>query len=154
VEITAFAAFFIGQALISGHAPTADLGRSGVLRALVGCGLDAALIGLFGLALGVLIRSAAGAITILVAVLFVLPSIALALPTSVQHPVEENFEVEKTQIIGTDLRMVEQITGKLIWPRALLAGASGGAWFGLLFGLLKRGLVQRRPLRAVAAGGR
>jgi len=60
-EIIRFAAFFIGQALISGHAPTATLGQPGVLRALIGCGLYGALIGLLGLALGTILRSAAGA---------------------------------------------------------------------------------------------
>ena len=65
---------------------------------------------------------------------------------------EQDFEVEKTQIIGTDLRMVEQITGKLTWPRALLAGASGGAWFGLLFGLLLGILSTVSFGRAIAWG--
>jgi hypothetical protein len=46
------------------------------------------------------------------------------------------FEVETTEIIGTDLRMVEQVTGRLNWPRALVGGIASGAWFGLFVGLL------------------
>jgi len=88
-EIITFAAFFLGQALISGHAPTATLGQPGVLRALIGCGLYGALIGLLGLAFGTILRSAAGAISVLVALLFVLPGIAAALPTSVEHTVQK-----------------------------------------------------------------
>jgi hypothetical protein len=88
-EITAFAAFFIGQALMSGYAPTASLDQSNVLRSLIGCGLYGALIGLLGLALGALVRGAAAAITILVAVIFVLPVIAVALPESIRNTVEE-----------------------------------------------------------------
>ena len=38
-EVTSFAAFFVGQALISGHAPRASLGDPGVARAVVGAGL-------------------------------------------------------------------------------------------------------------------
>jgi ABC-2 type transport system permease protein len=92
--ITAFAAFFIGQALISGHAPTANVGQSHVLRALIGCGLYGALIGLLGLALGAILRSAAGAIAVLVALIFVLPAIAAALPSNVEHPVEEYWPTQ------------------------------------------------------------
>lgn len=88
-EVTAFAAFCIGQALLAGYAPVARIDQPEVLRALVGCGLYGALIGLLGLALGAIVRGAAGAITILVAVLFVLPGIAAALPDSIRTTVEE-----------------------------------------------------------------
>src|ERR1700761_902951 len=37
-ECTSFVAFFVGQALISGHAPRAALGDTGVARAVVGAG--------------------------------------------------------------------------------------------------------------------
>ena len=70
----------------------------------------------------------------------------------VDYLADQDFEVEKTQIIGTDLRMVEQITGKLTWPRALLAGAAGGAWLGLLIGLLMSILSTVSFGRAIAWG--
>jgi hypothetical protein len=94
VEIIAFVAFFIGQALISGHAPSANLGQSGVLRALIGAGLYGALLGMMGLAFGTIIRHAAGAIAVLVAVLYVLPGIAAALPTSIEHTVQEYWPTQ------------------------------------------------------------
>src|SRR5262245_16264034 len=49
---------------------------------------------------------------------------------------DQNFPVQHTAIIGTDLRLVEKVLGRLTTARAALAGASGGAWFGLLIGLL------------------
>jgi hypothetical protein len=105
VEIIAFVAFLIGQALISGHAPTASLGQAGVLRALVGAGLYGALLGLMGLALGTIIRNAAGAIAVLVAVIYVLPGISNALPTSIEHPVQEYWPTQAggqiTQVVRT-----------------------------------------------------
>jgi ABC-2 type transport system permease protein len=105
VEIITFASFFIGQALISGHAPTATLGDSNVLRALIGAGLCGAVLALMGLALGTLIRHAAGAIAVLVAILFVLPGIAAALPASIEHTVEEYWPTQAggqvTQVIHT-----------------------------------------------------
>ncbi len=94
VEVIAFVAFFIGQALMSGHAPTANLGDPGVLRALIGSGLYGALLGLFGVALGTILRHAAGSIAVLVALLFVLPGIIAALPASIENIVEEYWPTQ------------------------------------------------------------
>jgi hypothetical protein len=49
---------------------------------------------------------------------------------------DEKFPVENVTIIGSDLRMVERVTGRLTWGRAVGAGAASGAWFGLFVGLL------------------
>jgi ABC-2 type transport system permease protein len=104
VEILAFVAFFIGQALISGHAPTATLGQSGVVRSLIGAGLYGALLGMMGLALGTIIRSAAGAIAVMVAILYVLPGIAAALPASIEHTVQEYWPTQAGSEITTVVR--------------------------------------------------
>jgi hypothetical protein len=49
---------------------------------------------------------------------------------------DEKFPVENVTIIGSDLRMVERVTGRLTMGRAVAAGAASGAWFGLFVGLL------------------
>jgi hypothetical protein len=49
---------------------------------------------------------------------------------------DNQFPVEQTAIIGTDLRLVEKVLGRMTTARAALAGAGSGAWFGLLIGLL------------------
>ena len=49
---------------------------------------------------------------------------------------DQKFPVESVTIVGTDLRMVEQVVGRLTWGRAIAAGAAGGAWWGLFVGLL------------------
>jgi uncharacterized membrane protein len=49
---------------------------------------------------------------------------------------DEGFPVEHVRIIGDEVRMVEQVTGRMTRGRAALAGAASGAWFGLLIGLL------------------
>jgi len=54
------------------------------------------------------------------------------------------FPVENLDIIGSDLRTVEHITGRLTRGRATTAGAATGAWFGLFFGLLV-GLFSTGP---------
>ena len=88
-EVVSFAAFFVGQALISGHAPTAALGDPGVARAVIGAGLYLTALAVLSVAAGTLLRHPAAAIACLVAVLLVLPGIAQALPDSWRNPVTE-----------------------------------------------------------------
>jgi ABC-type transport system involved in multi-copper enzyme maturation permease subunit len=88
-ELVSFAAFFAGQALISGHAPHAVLGDPGVARAVAGAGLYLAVLAVLGVAAGALLRRPAAAIAGLMAVLLVLPGIAQALPGSWRNPVTE-----------------------------------------------------------------
>ncbi|WP_425516550.1 general stress protein [Dactylosporangium vinaceum] len=49
---------------------------------------------------------------------------------------DNNFPVDRVRIVGSDLRLVEQVHGRLTTGRAALAGAGTGAWFGLLIGIL------------------
>jgi hypothetical protein len=55
---------------------------------------------------------------------------------AVDHLADANFPVRLVTIVGTDLRMVERITGRLTYARVAVAGAATGAWFGLFVGLL------------------
>lgn len=49
---------------------------------------------------------------------------------------DEEFAVENVSIVGSDLKMVERVTGRLTRGRAAAAGAASGAWFGLFVGVL------------------
>jgi uncharacterized membrane protein len=49
---------------------------------------------------------------------------------------DDGFPVEHLDIIGSDLKLVERVTGRLTNGRAAVAGAASGAWFGLMIGLL------------------
>ena len=49
---------------------------------------------------------------------------------------DDGFPVERVAIVGTGLRSVEQVGGRLTTGRAALQGATQGAMLGLLFGLL------------------
>lgn len=77
-----FAAFFVGQSILSGKGIQAHLGDPGALRAVIGAGLYLAVLGLLALGLGTLIRHSAGAIASLFGLLFVLPGVVSALPSS------------------------------------------------------------------------
>jgi hypothetical protein len=65
-----------------------------------------------------------------------------------QHAVDqlsdEQFPVENLDIVGSGLRLVERVTGRLTKTRATAAGAVSGAWFGLFIGLLV-GLFTQGP---------
>ena len=49
---------------------------------------------------------------------------------------DAGFPVQHVRIVGDGLHSVEQVTGRITKGRATLYGAGGGAWFGLLIGLL------------------
>ena len=112
-EVTTFAAFFAGQALISGHAPHAALGDPGVARAVAGGGLYLAALAVLSVAAGTLLRRPAAAIGCMVAVLLVLPGIAQALPDSWRNPVTEFWPTQA----GTQLTSVYHSAHTLQpWP--------------------------------------
>ncbi|WP_246846552.1 general stress protein [Humibacter ginsenosidimutans] len=50
--------------------------------------------------------------------------------------VRADFPLAQVSIIGSDLKTVERVTGKLTWGRAAAAGAASGVWLGIFFGLL------------------
>jgi hypothetical protein len=55
---------------------------------------------------------------------------------AVDYLSDNGFPVENAQIVGSNLHLVEQVTGRVTTGGAALAGAGSGAWFGLFIGLL------------------
>jgi hypothetical protein len=49
---------------------------------------------------------------------------------------DDGFSVDKLDIVGSDLRLIERVTGRLTKARAAGAGAVSGMWAGLLVGVL------------------
>jgi ABC-2 type transport system permease protein len=80
--LSSFAAFFLGQAMFSGHHLQASLSTPGALRMVVGSALYVTVVGIMGIAIGTLLRSTAAAISTLVGLFFVLPIIVQLLPSS------------------------------------------------------------------------
>lgn len=75
-----FGAFFVGMAVLSsGRGVTVALSDPGVLRSLIGTALYLSAIALLGLGLGVLLRSTAASIGVLIGGVLILPNIAGAL---------------------------------------------------------------------------
>ncbi|MBD0291959.1 MAG: magnesium transporter [Jiangellaceae bacterium] len=55
---------------------------------------------------------------------------------AVDYLSDQKFPVQNLAIVGTDLRQVERVTGRLTWGKVALGGLAGGAWLGLFVGLL------------------
>ncbi len=49
---------------------------------------------------------------------------------------DHKFPVEQCMIVGTDLKRIERITGRLTTGRVALGGVLSGIWLGLFVGLL------------------
>jgi ABC-2 type transport system permease protein len=84
-----FVTFAAGQSVLARQHLSAPLGQPGVIRAVIGCALYLAVAGLLGLALGTLLRSAAGGISALFGVMFALPIVAGFLPGSLSDEVNK-----------------------------------------------------------------
>jgi ABC-2 type transport system permease protein len=79
-----FTVFFSGQAIMGNNGfPTAKIGDPGVLAALLGSAATMTGVAIIGIALGALLRNTAGAITTLVALMFLIPGLgSLVLPAA------------------------------------------------------------------------
>ena len=66
---------------------------------------------------------------------------------------DDGFPVEKLDIVGSGLRLVERVTGRLTKARAASAGALSGMWAGLLIGILLGLFTSGHSFFAVAATG-
>lgn len=98
-ELAAVASFFIGSAILRPKAPV-SLGDPGVARAVVGAGLYLAVLALFALAIGALLRHTAGAITGVIAFVLVLSPLTLLLPGRFGDYVHGYLPSEAGQLIA------------------------------------------------------
>jgi ABC-2 type transport system permease protein len=87
--IACFGAFFVGQAILSGHHLNATLGQPNVLRAVIGGALFLTACGMLAYGLGAILRHTAGAITAAIGLLFVLSILVNFLPHTWQIHVDK-----------------------------------------------------------------
>ena len=87
-EAVSFAAFLLGQQILSGTTPTASLSDPSALRAVFSGGLYLFALGLLALGLGFVIRHTPAAISTFVGLMFVLPIIGDLLPSSLSTDLE------------------------------------------------------------------
>ena len=66
---------------------------------------------------------------------------------------DDGFAVDKLDIVGSGLRLVERVTGRLTRARATGAGALSGLWAGLLVGTLLGLFISGHSFLAVIVTG-
>jgi hypothetical protein len=87
--VTAFAAFFVGQTLMSSDHISTTIGSPNVLRAVIGGALFLTACGVLAFGLGLLLRHSAGGIGAMVGLLFVVTILVNFLPQSWQNHVDK-----------------------------------------------------------------
>jgi len=107
-EIVTFPSFFLGAAILHEHAPV-SLGDPGVARAVFGAGLYLAVLGLFALAIGGIIRHTAGAITGVIAFVLVLAPLTQLIPGKIGKYVHAYLPTEAGQLIGQAHEQANQV---------------------------------------------
>ena len=81
-EVAAFAAFAVGAPILHSKVPV-GIGDPGVLGALIGAGLYGAVLGVFSIAIGAIVRHTAGGIAGIIAFVLVLAPLAQLIPGSI-----------------------------------------------------------------------
>ncbi|ADJ48221.1 integral membrane protein [Amycolatopsis mediterranei S699] len=128
--IGAFLAFVFGSAIVAGTPAAMTLSDTGVLRSLLGAGLYLGLVGVIGVALGALLRSVAGGISVLVGALMLIPGLISLLPKSWQGDLSPYLPSNAGQsmfALTHDATSLAPGTGLLVflgWTVLLLAGAA------------------------------
>ncbi|TIC83625.1 hypothetical protein E8D34_15525 [Nocardioides sp. GY 10113] len=55
---------------------------------------------------------------------------------TVDYLADQKFPVQQCMIVGTDLKRIERITGRLTTGRVAIGGIMSGLWIGLFVGLI------------------
>jgi hypothetical protein len=126
----AFLAFVFGSGIVSGTPAAMTLSDPGVVRSLLGAGLYLGLVGVLGVALGALLRSVAGGISVLVAALMLIPGLISLLPASWQGNISPYLPSNAGQsmfALSHDATSLSPAAGLLVflgWTVVLLGGAA------------------------------
>jgi ABC-type transport system involved in multi-copper enzyme maturation permease subunit len=122
--------FFIESAILSSRV-SVSLTDPGVLRAIVGVGLYIAVLGVFAIAIGTLVRHTAGAITGIIGFVLVLSPLTLLLAGTVGARIHAYLPTVAGQQIATTVASPGELLGPwqgfgvfCLWTSALLLVAN------------------------------
>lgn len=109
-ELTAIPTFFLGAAILHSRAPV-SIADPGVLRAVIGAGLYLAVLAVFAVAVGALVRHTAGAITGIIGFVLVLSPLAQLLPGSIGKHIHAYLPSEAGSVIASPRQGVNDLLG-------------------------------------------
>lgn len=129
---TTLVSFTVVQLVLSGAGlPHADIGDPGVVRALAGGALYLTLIALIGVAIGVLTRSTAGSLAVLVGALLLVPALAPGLPGAVGNWFEQYWPITAGQaaytVVPVDDTVAPWLGLGILATAAVAVGVAGHA---------------------------
>jgi ABC-type transport system involved in multi-copper enzyme maturation permease subunit len=107
-ELTAIPTFFLGAAILHSHAPV-SITDPGVLRAVIGAGLYLAVLAVFAVAIGALIRHTAGAITGIIGFVLVLSPLTQLLPGSIGKHIHGYLPSEAGSLVASPHQGVNDV---------------------------------------------
>jgi ABC-type transport system involved in multi-copper enzyme maturation permease subunit len=129
-EVAAFGAFAVGAPILDSKVPV-GLGDPGVLKALLGAGLYGAVLGVFSIAIGAIVRHTAGGIAGIIAFVLVLAPLTQLIPGSIGDHVYAYLPTSAGQLMANarqgpnDLLTPWQGFGVMcLWTVALLLVAN------------------------------
>ena len=133
-ELCAFISFFVGQAILkSQQVSSATLSDPGALRGVLLAGLSLALLAVFAMGIGTMLRHTAGSITVYVAILLVLFLILAALPSNWQQDIAKflpevlTASMRAASSTGSDFSSFSASTSTIVLACYAVASFVGGA---------------------------
>jgi len=103
--------FFVTTSILSSHV-SITIGQPGILRACLGAILYLAVVGVFAMAVGGLIRHTAGAIATVVGMILVVPSLIGLIPGTIAAHVSAYFFTNAGRLVA----QTHQQSGDLLSP--------------------------------------
>ena len=129
-EIVAFASFLMGAAILHSRVAV-SLGDQGVLRAVIGAGLYLAVLGVFAMSIGAIVRHTAGAITGVIGFVLVVAPLVQLIPGTVAKHIHAYLPTEAGKLIGQSHRASGDLLGPwqgfgvfVLWTAVLLGVAA------------------------------
>jgi hypothetical protein len=123
--------FVAGSRIVSGTPAALGISHPGVVRALLGAGLYLGLVGVVGTALGALLRSVAGGISVLVGSLLLVPGLASLLPASWQDDINPYLPSNAGEAMFTlhhDATVLSPAAGLAVFLGWAVLALGGAAW--------------------------
>jgi len=109
-ELTAIPTFFLGAAILNSRAPV-SITDPGVLRAVIGAGMYLAVLAIFAIAIGALVRHTAGAITGIIGFVLVLSPLTQLIPGSVGNHIHDYLPSEAGSLIASPRQGIGDLLG-------------------------------------------
>jgi len=130
-SVGAVGTFLVVSGIVSGSPAALTISGSGVVRSLLGAGLYLGLVGVIGTALGALLRSVAGGISVLVGALMLVPGLISLLPTSWKNAVSPYLPSnagESMFLLHPVAHGLAPINGLLVFVGWTVLALAGAAW--------------------------